>query len=195
MLDPFIRREIRDEVRRVLDVLLVAKAGETTAQTETIDELYPQMAKIAERPVMHPYGLVSRAKQTTKSVIGRVGEHTTSRIILGHMDADRDNISLNEGEVVLYNQYGQQIRLEDGKINLGENSDEPAVLGQQLVDFLTEIIDILIAGNLCLTTTAGNPTASNPTVAAQLNTFKSKYLTTASTNIVSQEVFLERTAP
>ena len=195
MLDPFIRREIRDEVRRVLDVLLVAKAGTTAAQTETIDQLYPQMPKIEDRPVVHPYGLVSRAPVGTKSVIGRVGEHTTSRIILGHMDAERENISLNEGEVVLYNEYGQQIQLQQSKIVLGASAEEAAVLGNTLVEMLGKVLDILIAGNFLIVTGPGSPTAPNPAEVAKLSTYKSQYLSTASTNILSQETFLEREAP
>ena len=195
MLDPFIRKEIRDEVKRLMDVLLPAKAGVTTAQSEDIKELFPQMPTIQTRPVMHPYGLSSRAPTDTRSIIGRVGEHTTARIILGHLDDERANMTMNEGEVVLYNQYGQQIRLEENKINLGESADEAAVLGDTLVEMLGKVLDILIAGNFLIVTGPGSPTAPNPTEVLKLTQYKSQYLTTAATNILSQETFLERQTP
>lgn len=196
MLDPNLRREIQDEIRQTLMVILPALTGsKTTSQTETIDQLYPGMPEIADRPIMHPYGVVSRAPKGTNSIAARIGEHTSNRMIIGHMDNARKDISLNEGEVVLYNEFGQQIRLEQDKINLGKSADEPAVLGNVLVELLGEIMDILINGNSVLTTTPGNPSAPNPLVASQLTAFKSQYLTTATTNILSQETFVERKAP
>ncbi len=195
MLDPQLRREIRDEIRQSLSVLIPALTSATTNQTETIDQLYPNMPKIQNRPIMHPYGLVSRAPEGTNSIAARIGEHVSNRIIIGHMDNARKDISLNEGEVILYNEHGQQLRLEQDKINLGKSANEPAVLGNVLVKLLGEILDILINGNSVLSTTPGNPTAPNPLVASQLRVFKSQYLTTAATNILSQETFVERQAP
>jgi hypothetical protein len=144
---------------------------------------------------MHPYGIVSRAPEGTNSVAARMGEHASNRMIIGHMDNARKDISLNEGEVVFYNKHGQQVRLEQDKINLGKSADEPVVLGNVLVELLGEILDILINGNSVLTTTPGNPSAPNPLIASQLTAFKSQYLTTATTNILSQETFVERQAP
>lgn len=192
MLSPELKREIREEIRQFMRIILPALASSNTSQVESINNLYPGMSEIPDRPIMHPYGLVSRAPVNTNSITARVGEHISNRITLGHIDNERKNISLNEGEVVLYNQFGQQIRLENEKINLGKNANEPAVLGQQLLDLLTDIIDKLIAGDLFLTTTAGNPTAANPLRVAELNALKTQYITTEDTNIISQEVFLER---
>lgn len=195
MLSPYDRREISDMIRQSLVSILVGETSATTTTTESFKNLYNGMPEIKARPIMQPFGLTSRAPVGTNAVIGKVGEHSSNRIILGHLDNSRKDVDLNSGEVVLYNEFGQQIRLESGKINLGKDADQPAVLGTELKQFLSDVLDILIAGTQCLTTTPGNPTAVNPTVLAQLNILKSQYITTAGTNILSQETFLERTAP
>ena len=193
MLTPDIRREIKEEIKTSMYVLLSSLAGKTTSQAEDIQQLFPEMDTIESRPVVHPYGLCSRAPQGTNSVAARLGEHVNNRIIIGHRDNARKNITLDEGEVILYNQYGQQIRLENKKIKLGKGASEPAVLGDVLADILGKILDTLIAGDFLLTTGPGSPTAPNPAKALALTNYKTQYVTTAATNILSQETFLERT--
>lgn len=195
MLSPHDRSEVMRIVKEMIMVVLPAVTSATTAQTESFKRLYDSPTEIPTRPIVHPFGLVSRAPVGTNCVTARLGDHASNRIIIGHIDNARKDIALNSGEVVLYNEYGQQIRLENGKINLGKEADEPAVLGNVLTEFLGLVTDALVAGTLCLTTTPGNPTAPNPTIAAQLTAYKAQYLTAPTTNILSQETFVERIAP
>lgn len=192
MLSPEIRSEIHAEIKRHLMVLLPAKASTNTSQTEVINELYTGMPETIARPIMHPFGFVSRASKDTTCVAARMGEHAGNRIVIGHIDNSRKDIELEEGDVVLYNADGTQIRLEGKKIKLGKDADEAAVLGNQLIDLLSNILNILIAGNQCLTTTPGNATVVNPLILTQLQALKLQYITNNNTNILSQEVFVER---
>lgn len=195
MLDPEIRQAIREEIKHTMAVLLPGLVGKAnTTQSESIDQPYIGMAEMPERPIMHPYGLVSRAPKGTTSIHGRMSGHASNRFVLGHMDNERKNIDCNQGEVVLYNQYGQQIRLENGKIALGKKVDEQAVLGNVLAEFIGKLIDELETGDLVITTTPGNPTAPNPTAVARFEILRTQYLDTEATNILSQETYLERIA-
>lgn len=109
-------RFIREEIRRNLNIILSAVAGATDeTTTEVIDNLFPGMTSLEPRPVMHPYGFVSRAKQKTVSVVAKTGEHPGSRMVIGHRDAMRPDIEA-EGEVMLYNSDGQQFYMKNGEL-------------------------------------------------------------------------------
>lgn len=193
-LDPETRRSIRDEVKHAVNVILHAKFGETSNEYAELLEPLPGADKIPARPVVHPYGLVSRAPQGTLAVTARVGNHPAARIILGARDPERANMEfLNEGDVCLYNSDGTKIVLQGKKVKMGsENADNPAVLGNELITLLGQIIDLLILGNSVLTTTPGNPTVPNPAITPLLNALKAQYLTNPATNIVARNIMLER---
>lgn len=145
-----IQRMIRDEVRRQVNVILFGTTGNATGQVEDIQNLFPGMPGITQRPTVHPYGLTSRAPDGTISVVARVGEHAGNRMVIGHRDSKRPSLSTS-GEVILYNSYGQQIYLKNGevrivspKIKLGSaNSAEPVPLGTQLQTLLNNILSQL----------------------------------------------------
>lgn len=140
MMDPQTQKYIRDEIKRALNIILSGAAGSNDQFSEDIDEMFPGMPTITKRPVMHPYGLSSRAPAKTLQVVARQGEHYGNRLILGHRDANRP--SLGSGETILYNQYGQTIYLENGKIHIGKKtSSNPTVLGNELKELLTLILN------------------------------------------------------
>lgn len=201
-----IRRLIETEVKRHLDIILHGSAGTNTQESEDIDSLYPGMGTIVKRPIMHPYGMASRAPKETISVVVKVGDHPGNRMTIGHRDSERPD-DIQEGELVLYNELGQRIYLKVGKVLIGSSSaDEPAVLGNVLVDMLTDLIGFIDSfagtvetGPIAITTTPGNPAPTHPVVIAaltalraQLALSKTQYLSTPTTNIISQEVFTER---
>jgi len=79
---------VRKEIERQLNVILSGQAGaNTSTENETIDNLYPGMPSIESRPVMHPYGFVSRAPRKTISVTGKQGAGPQNRMTLGHRDS------------------------------------------------------------------------------------------------------------
>lgn len=140
MMDSSALKFIREEIQRQINVILSGSSGANDQFSEDISEMFPGMPTITKRPVMHPYGLASRAPSGTLQVVARQGEHFGNRLILGHRDANRP--SMSQGETVLYNQYGQQIYLENGKIHIGKKtSSNPTVLGNELKDLLTLILN------------------------------------------------------
>lgn len=193
MMDPEIRREIKREVRNAINLILNCDLGASTNEDQEIGQVFPGAPKLDKRPVVHPFGLVSRAPQGKLGVTAQVGEHPGARIIIGVRDSARAEIALEEGEACLYNAFGEKIFLLNGKIAIGSiDADEPNVLGNVLVELLTEILNIIKAGNIGLTTSPGNPTAPNPAITPQVDALISEYLTTAATNIVSGKSFTER---
>lgn len=142
MLSSEVRRFLHQEIKKQLNVILSGAAGNNTISTETIDDLFPGMPGILDRPVMHPYGLVSRAPMGTISVTGRQGDHPGNRIVLGHRDVNRPQVQ--EGEVQLYNEFGQAIYLENGQIRIGTKAAaNPAVLGNELKTLLVDLIGLI----------------------------------------------------
>lgn len=183
-MSPEIRRQIAEEVRRQVNIILSGQAGTTGQFTETIENLFPGMPSIEDRPVMQPFGVSSRAPRGTISVTARQGEHAGNRLVLGHRDANKPPVQ--SGETTLYNEFGQQIYLQNGSIRIGnQQTDNPAVVGNEMKSFLLALIDWLLnhnhVGNL------GAPT-SPPVQAADLSTIKAQNID--NDNILSQLVFI-----
>lgn len=203
-----VRALIQAEVRRQLNVVLHGETSATDAASfsEDIANLFPGMPAILKRPVAHPFGFVSRAVKGTLSVVARVGDHIGNRMVVGHRDSGRPT-DLEEGEAGMYSKGGRRINVRNAKIEIGATgASEPLVLGNVLLQGLTEImaqLDTLLqtmeqkpAG---ITTGPGSLIAPNPAYVAavtqvqtQLAQIKSTYISTASSNIVSQESFTER---
>lgn len=110
---------IRREIARQVSIVMHGKTADTNiddaAGTESIDACPPGAPTIEGRPVVHPYGLVSRAKKDTIAVVARVGDHPGNKMVLGHRDANRPKLGA-AGEVALYDAFGNRILLQDGKI-------------------------------------------------------------------------------
>lgn len=190
-MDSDTLRAIREEVKRQLNVILPGETGATTQEIEDINNLYPSMPTIQKRPVMHPFGLASRAPQGTASVTGRMGEHVGNRMVLGHRDAKRP--TMDEGETVLYDAYGHVVYLSESKMQFGSKaSTEPMVLGNVLKEFLTMVIDAFLNGTQIGVDVFSLPVFLDPALRTLLIQYKAKYLTVTSTNIVSQVTFTER---
>lgn len=168
MLESEIITFIRREIARQAGVILSGSSAASSGQREDIQALYPGMPTITDRPVMHPYGYVSRPPSGVIQVVGRQGATPENRIILGHRDANRPPLGV--GCSILYNQFGQQVRLENGTIKLGgADSNQPIVLGSELKSLLTELIaavgDLAAATNDlagAVVTAFGNVAPLNP---------------------------------
>ena len=171
MIDAEIISYIRSEIKTYVNLVLLGQTGNTTKDSEDIVNMYGGHPTMSKRPVMHPYGFVSRAMPDTLSVTCRAGDHPVSRIIIGHRDADRPDVSL-PGEVILYNAYGREIRLNALSIQIGsDGADEPLALGNKLNDFLDQLLTKLQAFTV-ICTAPGNASIPNPAVVADLAAFK-----------------------
>jgi hypothetical protein len=133
-------------------------------------------------------------------------------VLLGMADGDQDEAhvlkTLNTpqeplpkfmqgGHTVKYSRPGQKLYLgSDTKVGIGHAGNEqssPLVLGDVLINCVTDIL------NAFLTPSSGSigqcalgPVVLDPAVTTALNNVMSKYVTTSSTNIISQIVFTER---
>jgi hypothetical protein len=185
VITPEVRRFMKEEISRQVNVILSGAAGDTTVSTETIDGLFPGMPGILNRPVMHPYGFVSRVPRGTISVTARQGENAGNRLVLGHRDANRPNVEV--GECQLYNQFGQAIYLKNGAINIGTaEADNPAVLGTETKEFLIALIQWILTHSH-MTSAPGAPTSA-ALQAAQLTQIQTENVD--SDKIFSQLIFL-----
>lgn len=177
---------IRAEVRKQMNAVLYGLSGNNDQQTEDIASLYPGASTFPSRPVMHPYGISSRAPGNTTQVVARIGEHPGNRMVLGHRDGARP--SLNQGETILYNQFGQQIYLENGKIHVGSKSSaSPMVLGDIFKTMMDNLLQAIAShthlGNLGFPT--GVPQNASAFTAIQASPVDDKA-------ILSDHVFTEK---
>lgn len=180
---------LRSEIKKQVNVILAGMTGTNTQFVEDILSQYPGSPTIQQRPVMHPYGFVSRAPTNTIQVVARVGDHPGARMVLGHRDALRPTI--NQGECLLYNQYGQAIYLQNGQINIGTmKAADPIPLGNELVSFLTNFLEAYIAH-----THVGNLGAPTPLSSGDVETAENLIDNNLSNDaIVSDYIFVDSKA-
>lgn len=160
---------IRQEIRNQILILLFGQTGTAaTVDTEDIANQYPGMDNIPARPKILPYGVSSIAPSGTLNLVGRVGNHTGNKVVLGHRDANR--YPVQTGEVALYNSSGQVIYVSNGKIKMGAGGfGSPFVLGDVLKSLLSSLLSELA------THTHPSPGAP-PTDAAAFTGFKSNFV-------------------
>lgn len=193
MIDPEMRQAIKQEIKQQMNVILNCVLRDSTTETQEIEQVYPGAPLLDKRPVMHPYGLVSRAPAGKIGVTARLGEHIGSRIILGVRDENRADMALNEGDTCLYDEHGNRIALNSTGTHIGSlEADNPAVLGDELLELLTFLMTRLIAGDLFLSTSPDSPTGPNPTYTAALTELKTRLIDTDATNILCKKIFLEK---
>lgn len=174
-MDSDVQAYIDREIQRQMDVLLSGKSGGSTIQNgdfkEDIQEMYPGLTTITTRPVIHPFGFVSRAAAGVLQVVGKMGEHIGNRFVVGHRDKDRPQ-NLNVGESVVYSSGKYQVRVLNNAIQVGKNGTyQTVVMGEALRDLLKALID-LYAAHTHISADPGNPTEppDNESDATQLKT-------------------------
>lgn len=170
MINAELTRYIRKEIERQMNVILSGVAGNATEQTEDVQQLFPSMPTITQRPVMHPFGLSSAAPDNTLSVVAKQGEHIGNRIVLGHRDKNKPSTA--KGEVVLYDQFGRTIELrEKGMLISNPNGTFAAKSnGQELMEILERLLITII--NAKTNTILGpQPLIPDPTREPERETF------------------------
>lgn len=109
-MTPELQRFVKQEVARQLNVILSGSSGDNTKiENETINSLYPGSPQISARPVMHPYGIASRAPVGTIQVTAKQGADAHNRIVLGHRDDLRQGLGIKEGETMIYASDGKTV--------------------------------------------------------------------------------------
>lgn len=144
MIDGELLRFVRQEISRQLNIILPGVAGGATVFKEDIDQLYPGMPTITERPIMHPFGVSSIAPRGTISITGQMGDHIGNRMVLGHMDKDAPE-DIDAGETAVYSLGEYQVRVLNGKIELGKGGVfEEMVMGETLRQFLLLLLQYIM---------------------------------------------------
>lgn len=146
-IDPDLRRMIRAEIRKEMNIILTGVAGNTDASkfTQDIEQLYPGSDTITDRPVAHPYGFVSKAPRGTLQVVARQGEHPSNRLVLSHRDAGRPT-DIDDGTAKMYSLAGFQVYASTDGIYVGKGSaDQPLILGPAANEFFSALLDLLIS--------------------------------------------------
>ena len=143
MISPEERRYIREEIRRQIQIITAGETAGNDATTEDIGSQFPGMPTQTKRPLMHPYGLASRAPVGTKSVTAKVGDHPGNVMTLGHRDKDKPD-DIEVGESCLYSSGKFRVYARGDKLVLGKDGDyEVLVVGETLLEFLKELIQLI----------------------------------------------------
>lgn len=144
MTDSEIARMIRQEVERQVNVILPGRSQDSSKFTESINNMFPGMPGITARPIMRPFGFISRAPDDTTQVVGRMGSHPANRLVLGHRDQNAPDPG-EKGESIVYSIGGYQVRVLNGQIQLGKNGTyETMVVGDTLKEFLLALLQAII---------------------------------------------------
>ena len=150
MITPEIKQFIRAEIQRSLMLILSGQAGVNTSQTETIEAPgYPGSNSMEDRPVMHPFGFVSRAPAGIISVIGRQGNDPGNYLVLGHRDKNRPEI--DNGAAAMYasdgSAVGPMVAANANGIFVGKEgtANKPLLLGTEGNTFFGQLLDLIIA--------------------------------------------------
>lgn len=130
-------------------------------------------------------------------VVAFVDGHPDEAHVVARLNSDEEPIPAfaANGASVKYARPGKKLYLgSDTKIGIARPNTEPSeplVLGTVLVNGLTALLDAFLSASQ-IGQSAMGPVALDPAVRTALNNFKSTYLTTTSTNILSQISFTER---
>lgn len=135
-----LKRLIRDEIKIAMQVISSGSAGDNSKlTTEDIQALFPGLPIIPGRPIIRPYGFMSRAPTGTISATAQQGDHPGNKITLGHRDAKVPSVGV--GEIKVYNVNGYTIYLSSTAIMIGNGSTfSTAVLGEALATLINSLI-------------------------------------------------------
>jgi phage gp45-like len=180
-----------------MNLITSGQAGSNTTTTQDIDNIYPGHPTIPDRPIMHPFGFVSRAPQGTISVTAQQGAHPGNKLTLGHRYATPPEVA--PGESAIYTDDGTIIRLKKSglidiiasaqvnitcpQVNMSGNLD---VAGDVVIGGNASVIgnvaiggDETVGGNATITgniASAGSVTgATVATASSNLDTLRSTY--------------------
>lgn len=135
---------IRDEIKRAMNIVLPANTLNAQVQSEDIANNFPGQGTIPTRPLVLPYGLAARAPDGTNSMTARIGTDPGARYVIGHRDAKRPDPGA--GCSMLYNEYGQVVWLQNGKVLLGSMQATHAyVFGDVLQQCLSTVLSAIAA--------------------------------------------------
>lgn len=187
-----IEKIIRDTVKQELATIMMATVTATASSQRATAQRYPGENAVPNQRIISPYGFASRPTDGTQCVTAPIAHDPTHLNIMGCHDIERPE--LEKGESAVYGSDGQLIHFKTGgTIHQGSKAaDEPVVLGNVLVEFMTEILNEFIQRNPIAYDSFGLPVVWNPETLLKFQEWLIKYLQDDSTNIIGQKNFVER---
>ena len=195
-----VRNLIRHEVRSFLTQVMLGEVVSNESEQRSTARRTGNEGPISKIRNIQPFGISSRAPAGTGGVLVPVNGDPTHLLLMGHFDTSKP--ACDDGDTILYDAHGNKISLINGEIKalteklavisstikLGsEGSSNPLVLGDLLMEFLSDLLDLIIAhdhyGNL------GFPT-SPPRNAANFTAKKSSPVNDGT--LVSGKSFTEK---
>lgn len=181
---------VRRVIRKELIAALMGQVVSNTDQFRTVMQRFASEGEIPNLRNIQPYGFGSRAPAGTQAVVSPIGHDPSHLNVLGHFDSNRP--TMNDGETILYDQFGHAIYLSSSKIQVGSKaSANPAVLGDILQEFCDAICNAFLNAPQIGECAVGN-VYLDPGVRTAIKNAQTEFVDTASTNFVSQKVFTER---
>lgn len=134
----FVRETIRREIAHVMMGSLVSNdgLGRVSVSRGGVDSETPNLRSI------QPYGVSSRGPSGMDIFMAHVNGDITHPVMAGHFDKNRPDGE--DGETIIYNQFGQLVYLKSGKILLGsKTATENLVLGQVFKTMMSTLLDAI----------------------------------------------------
>lgn len=142
MSESEIIRLIKNVLRQELAPILMGAIISNESQSRSTFQRFATDSPIGNARTMQPYGISSRAPPGTSALIVPLDANPTNLNIAGFFDDSRP--ATEDGETILYNQFGQLVYLSNGKIQIGsKSSDEPLVLGNVFKQLMDQLLSAL----------------------------------------------------
>lgn len=187
------RELIRQMIRQEIAPIMLATLNSNESEYRSTFTRFASEPPINNARSILPYGISTKAPKSTQCLTVPIAGDASHVNILGHFDQNRPSVS--DGEICLYGADGQKIYFKNGgTIHQGSQSaNEPVVLGNVLLAFITDLITALITDPLGFDAFA-LPVFIDPALREKLTQYLQKYATDPSTNVVGQKNFVERGA-
>lgn len=144
MIEAEVKRYIDQQIAQALNLITSGQTSKAAIHTEDIAALYPGLTTLTARPIMRPYGFVSRAPAGTISVTAQQGSHPGNKMTLGHRDKNAPSVDV--GESRMYSLGGYNIVVKNGEIYLGKGEVlEHMVVGETIKEFLIALVTAIVS--------------------------------------------------
>lgn len=188
MTESEIIKLVKETIKQTLAPILMGTIVSNEDVNRSTVKHFANSGPIPKARNIQPFGVASRAPAGTQGLIVPIAGDITHLNLVGHFDDGRP--AVENGELCLYNQFGQQIYLESGKIHIGKKTtSNPAPVGNELKSFLLDLVAWLETHTHVITLPGLD--SLPPTEVADLTAIKAANLD--NDNILSDYIFVEKT--
>jgi hypothetical protein len=186
-------RDIVMIIRRELAQIAMGRVTATDSNFRAEARRFANDNPFDQNRLIQPYGLASRPKPMMESLLVPIGSDPSHMVVVGQNDTNRPAIQAEE--VALYGPAGQVVYMKaNGGVHQGSlGASSPAVLGDVLIEFATELLNAFLQAPQVGQGALG-PVFLDPSVRLKLQMQLQKFVQDASTNFLAQKIFVERGA-